>query len=135
MSAPLISSSVNGTLTPGLPRVPKLDWALKRIKPLAGRVVPVAMRYLVRFKPSLERNQPPMSTEALVRFLSSIQSPVGAVELLMASLITTASGLIPGSEAPGAPPVRLLGRQRELLLNGLSGSCGVGTCPAAESRT
>src|SRR5215212_3407521 len=110
----MTSSSVKGVLTPGLPGVPKLDWALKRRKLLPGILVPSAMRYLVRFKPSLERNQPPILMGRLVRFLSSIQSPLGALELLMASLMTTASGLMPGSAAPGAPPVKLLGRQLRL---------------------
>src|SRR5688572_8563469 len=92
--------------------------------------------YFRRSRASLERNQPPMLMGVVVeRFLSSIQSPVGAVEWLIASLMTTVSGLIPGSANPGAPPVRLLGRQREALLRGFSGSICVGSWLALGSRT
>src|SRR5437660_7106749 len=94
-----------------------------------------AIWYFLRFRASLERNQPLMSMGELVRFLNSIQSPPWAVELLMASLTTTDWGLMPGSATPGAPPVRLLGRQLALWLSGLLGSCGVGIWPSVGSRT
>jgi hypothetical protein len=71
----------------------------------------------------------------LVRFFSSIQSPVGAVELLIASLMTIASGLIPGSATPGPPPLKLLGRQFPLMLSGFCVAGGTIVCAAAGSRT
>src|SRR5437899_7358798 len=95
----------------------------------------VGIWYFLRSREELDRYHPLMSMAALVRFFSSIQSPLAAVELLITSLITTASGLIPGSATPGPPLGRLLGRQAMLWLSGLLGSCTVGNWLAVGSRT
>ena len=81
-----------------------------------ARMVPAAIRYLVRLSASSLRYQLPISIEALVVFFSSTQSPGETSEWASSSLIAIeCSFKRPESSAPGVPPAYVLAAQLSCL--------------------